>query len=108
MNTSGTEYGSMAKIPHGFQSHVTNPITKERINLGVHKTSDEAQEAINKWNFDFFSDYSWILPRNISLDRRAKTFVFCVQIREKTIRVAASKRLDDVMEQKLTFINKMI
>ena len=108
MNTQGTEYGSCLKMKNGFQSVVVNPLTKERKYLGYHKTEIEAQAALNEWNFNFFNEYSWILPRCISLDRRDKSFVFTIVLRGKTIRVSASKQLDTVVQEKLSFINKMI
>ena len=108
MNTQGTEYGTYLTGKKGYQAVVSNPLTKEKTYLGYHKTKDEAQAVLNEWNFNFFSEHSWILPRCISVSRRDKVFVFCITLKEKTIRIFASKQLDKVVQEKLLFITKMI
>ena len=109
MNTQGTEYGSYAKSKNNtYQVVVTNPLTKERNYLGYFKSENEAKNVINNWNFNFFSEHSWSLPRCISLDRRVKDFVFSLHLRGKSIRVCSSKSLDEVVKEKISFIGKMI
>ena len=108
MNTKGTEYGSVFINEKGFQAEVTNPITKKKEYLGYYTFRNEAVDALNNWNFDFFSNNSWALPRCISLNRRDKNFTFSIQLNGKTVRVCSSKSLDDVVQEKIKFLTQMI
>ncbi len=108
MNTKGTEYGSVFINKKGYQVEVINPITKKKEYLGYYAFEHEAHNALNKWNFNFFSQNSWALPRCISLNRRDMNFVFSVQIKGKTVRVSSSKSLDCIVNEKLLFLTQMI
>jgi len=107
-NSYGSVITNKFKDVTSYQVQFFNPLTKEVESIGTFKVEKEAFDRLHKANFDFFDIHSNLLPRGISLNRRDKSFVFSVSIKNKTVSVASSKDLDKVCESKLDFITSMI
>lgn len=108
MNTKGNQYGTVRPNGKGFLVDTWNPIEQKRVYLGTHKTKEEAISILNNFNFNLFEKNTWMLPKCISISRRAKRFIFCIQVKDKTMRIAHYKSLDEAVQAKHEFINKLI
>lgn len=51
-----------------------NFLTQKQENIGYFSTPEEAKKALNQKQFEFFKDYSHLLPRWISLHSQNKKF----------------------------------
>ena len=108
MNTKGTAYGTYSLCKGKYQVTGNTPLDQTRINLGVYKTEKEAEEVLNKFNFDFFSKYTSLLPKCIAINRTRKKFLFTLPLKNKTNFAFQSENLDEVVEFKNNFILKLI
>lgn len=108
MNTKGNQYGNIAQTVSGFLAKGWNPIEQKGEHLGHFKTEAEATKAVNNFNFNLFEKHTWMLPRCIAIGRRARVFIFSLQINGKTMRISQFKSLDEAVNAKHEFINKLI
>lgn len=108
MNTIGTSYGKIYNLDNQFRVTFWNP-TLQKTEFDKRVTNEnEAIELLNNYNFDFFSNHSYLLPKGISINKRDRNFRFFVVINKKPIYVFQHKDLDVVNKAKLDFINKLI
>ena len=103
-------YGGVTYKPKdkGWQVNSWNPLTQKTVYVGFYREEKEANDAVNVWNYNFFSENTWLLPKGISINRRDKAFSFSIVIRNKTIKIGTYKNLDDAVKAKLDFITKLI
>lgn len=109
MNTQGTAYGSYTLTKQGKWSALgRTPLETKAKYIGSFSSKEEAVKALNSFNFDFFSKHTNLLPRCVAVNRRDKKFVFTLPLEGKTQYVFQSHSLDEVVEEKLKFIMKLI
>jgi len=112
MKTKKNSYGSVITIKSensvSYQVQFHNPLLNEIEIRETFRNKEEAQSFLYNCNFDFFDKHSNLLPRGISLNRRDKRFVFCVTIRNKSIRISSSIDLDKVCEDKFLFAQSFL
>ena len=85
-------YGTITPSNSGYKVLFFNPITKKNTYVGSRSTKEN----------------SWTLPKGISFSRATKEFMFAVMIKSKSIIVAHSKSLDEVVSAKMIFLNNII
>ena len=101
-------YGTITPSNSGYKVLFFNPITKKNTYVGSRSTKEEAEKLFNETNYNFFSENSWTLPKGISFSRATKEFMFAVMIKSKSIIVAHSESLDEVVSAKMIFLNNII
>lgn len=105
-----TRYGGVTykAKDKGWQVNSWNPLIQKTVYVGFYKEEKEANDAVNEWNYNFFSENAWLLPKGISINRRDKAFSFSIIVRNRTIIIGTYKNLDEAVKAKLYFITKLI
>jgi len=112
MKAKKNSYGSVITIKSensiSYQVQFHNPLLNKIEVSETFRTKEDAQSFFYDCNFEFFNKNSNLLPRAISLNRRDRCFVFCITVRNKSIRISSSRDLDKVCEDKFDFAKSFL
>ena len=87
-----------------YQVKPYNPIIKKELYLRSFKDKDDADKVFNEWVFDFLSENTILLDKNISIDRTHKLFHYAFIWNDRKINIGSSKIYKEVLDIRLEFI----
>lgn len=108
MNNKNAQYGTIFKHAGKWSVEFWNPLTGKSEYVGFYETEEEGNKALDNKNFDFFSKYSFLLPKSIGINRTRKNFTFSFTKGNKTINMGQYSSLNTAVESRNNFILKLI
>lgn len=99
---------NLVKKTGKYQVYFQHVIENKATYIGSFDNEELANTELNKFVFDFYSKYSFLLPKGIFISRVNDKYIYAIQINKKNKHIFISKNLKEVIDARIDFINSLL
>lgn len=92
----------------GYAPRFWDFINTKWVYFGTFKDLNDAEDILSEYQYNFYKDRTYLLPKGISLSHAKKKFIYAVAWEGKTIINKSFKLLEDALNFKEKFINRLM
>lgn len=91
-----------------IQVRFQNPATRKPEYIGSCFTIVEKETMYNEYEFNFYKDHTYLLPKFITIQKDRLTYLFKIEFNGRFFHIDTDKTLKGIIDKKMKFITHIL